>query len=103
MAKDRRSKATLNSNQWRLALRLTSVREDAGMTQAELAARLNRPQSYVSKCENGSRAINITDLTDFASALDVSLLYLLIDFLDDKSLKRLAEWLEWQRQREAAP
>ena len=33
--------------------RLVEARQTAGLTQAEVAARLGKPQSYISKCEVG--------------------------------------------------
>ena len=36
------------------------------MTQVEVAQRLNRPQSFVSKIESGERRIDIVELSELA-------------------------------------
>jgi len=36
------------------------------LTQEQVAAALNRPQSFVSKCESGERRIDVVELEDFA-------------------------------------
>ena len=46
--------------------RLRQAREDAGLTQVEVAGRLGRPQSYVSKCESGERRVDVIELAWFA-------------------------------------
>jgi thioredoxin-like negative regulator of GroEL len=38
----------------------------AGLTQVEVAAKLRRPQSYVSKCESGERRVDVVELAGFA-------------------------------------
>lgn len=43
------------------------AREQARLTQFEVAQRLGRPQSYVSKCESGERRIDIIELMEFAA------------------------------------
>jgi transcriptional regulator with XRE-family HTH domain len=45
---------------------LREAREEAGLTQAEVAASFERPQSFVSKCESGERRIDPTELKMFA-------------------------------------
>lgn len=47
-------------------VRLRQAREDAGMTQVEVARALGRPQSYVSKCESGERRVDVVELAEFA-------------------------------------
>ncbi len=42
----------------RLLALLRETRESAGMTQAELAGRLGRPQSFVAKIEGGERRLD---------------------------------------------
>jgi DNA-binding XRE family transcriptional regulator len=46
--------------------KLRKARKDAGLTQGEVAKRLRRPQSYVSKCESGERRVDVTELAEFA-------------------------------------
>jgi transcriptional regulator with XRE-family HTH domain len=49
------------------------MRADAALTQAELAERLSRPQSYVSKIETGERRIDLAELRLLTEALGLSL------------------------------
>lgn len=42
--------------------RLRRARTDAGLTQAQVAAELGRPQSFISKCESGERRIDPVEL-----------------------------------------
>jgi transcriptional regulator with XRE-family HTH domain len=53
---------------------LIQARKDAGLTQVELAGRLARPQSYVSKYESGERRLDLIEFLDIAHilALDIS-------------------------------
>ncbi|WP_374660412.1 helix-turn-helix domain-containing protein [Phenylobacterium sp.] len=51
---------------------LAASRRAAGVTQAELAARLERPQSFVSKIERQERRIDPVEFYDWASALGIS-------------------------------
>jgi transcriptional regulator with XRE-family HTH domain len=46
--------------------RLRKARKEAGLTQCEVARRLRRAQSYVSKCESGERRVDVTELLEFA-------------------------------------
>lgn len=41
--------------------RIAKSRKDAGITQAELAEKLGRPQSFVSKLESGERRIDVIE------------------------------------------
>ena len=52
-----------------LARRIRDAREDAGMTQAELAARMGRTQTAVSYWESGKRQPGLDDLIDVSVAL----------------------------------
>ena len=40
-----------------------------GLTQAELAGRLRRPQSYVAKVETGERRLDVVEFVEYARAI----------------------------------
>lgn len=46
--------------------RLKAARVEAGLTQTQVATRLRKPQSYVSKCESGERRVDVIELAAFA-------------------------------------
>ena len=48
---------------------LIRARRDAKVTQAVLAARMKRPQSFVAKYELGERRVDVVDFVDVAKAL----------------------------------
>ena len=53
--------------QYRVFLRLLKrAREDARLTQVQVARKLRRPQSFVSKCESGERRVDFVELRYFA-------------------------------------
>jgi transcriptional regulator with XRE-family HTH domain len=52
---------------------LKQLRLDADVRQEQLAAKLKRPQSFVSKYESGERRLDIIELRDVCAALGVSL------------------------------
>ena len=55
------------SEAYRLFLRrLRQARTEAGLSQVQVAAKLRRPQSYVSKCESGERRVDVVELMEFA-------------------------------------
>jgi transcriptional regulator with XRE-family HTH domain len=53
--------------------RLRQARMQAGLTQIEVAQRLGKPQSYVSKCESGERRVDIIEVATFARLYGVSI------------------------------
>ena len=58
---------SIHSREYKAFLkRLREARIDAGLTQADVAARLNRLQSFVSKCESGERRVDVVELQKFA-------------------------------------
>lgn len=46
--------------------RLRDARLKAGLTQAEVAKHLGKPQSYVAKSESGERRVDVVELHGFA-------------------------------------
>jgi len=51
---------------------LIEQRRKAGLTQAEVAKRLVRHQSFVATIESGQRRIDVVDLFEFAEAIGFS-------------------------------
>lgn len=47
---------------------LKTLRKNAGLSQVQLAEKLNKPQSFVSKYENGERQLRIIELQDVCKA-----------------------------------
>jgi transcriptional regulator with XRE-family HTH domain len=65
---------TIYSTEYQSFLRiLRQVREEAELSQQELARRLGRTQSFVSKCERGERRIDVVELRHFCRAMKMSL------------------------------
>jgi transcriptional regulator with XRE-family HTH domain len=52
---------------------LRQLREEAGLTQVEVARRLAKPQSFVSKYESGERRLDVIELRHVAEAIDTTL------------------------------
>ena len=46
--------------------KLREARLEAGFTQVEVAQKLARPQSFISKCESGERRLDVVELQEFA-------------------------------------
>lgn len=57
----------------KLCKRLFEQRKRVDVTQAQLARRLGKPQSFVSKYESGERRLDAIEVLDVARALGVSL------------------------------
>lgn len=61
------SSMALHTKRYRAFLaRLRQAREDAGLTQQEVADALDRPQTWVSKCEIGERRVDFVELEELA-------------------------------------
>lgn len=60
------SMGSLHSRRYRDFLtRLRRAREESGLTQVEAAARLKKPQSFISRCETGERRVDVLEFEDF--------------------------------------
>lgn len=50
---------------------LVAARDKAGLTQQQLADRLGKPQSFISKYEGGERRIDVIEFIAIADALQI--------------------------------
>ncbi len=50
---------------------LVAAREKAGLTQAGVSAKLDRPQSFVAKYEGGERRLDVVEFIQVCEALGV--------------------------------
>jgi transcriptional regulator with XRE-family HTH domain len=79
-------KKSIFTREYRVLLQLLhDARERAGVTQVELAERLGRSQSFVSKCERGETRIDLVQLHEICRILKKPL----VDFVRDYE-KRLS-------------
>ena len=53
---------------------LRLVRERQGISQNELARRLQTTQGYISKCESGDLRLDVAQIRAFCAALEISFL-----------------------------
>ena len=67
-----RRTAILHTREHRALVRaLRHARDDAGLTQIELAHRLRRPQSFVAKYENAERHLHVIEFLRITDALRI--------------------------------
>ena len=59
---------------------MVDARKSAGLTQAELSQRLDRPQSFVSKYERGERRLDVVEFGEVARGLGADPVRLLARF-----------------------
>ncbi len=60
-----------------IAAKLREIRESLGFSQDEVATKLNKTQSYVSRCETGNRRLDIFELEAFARVYNKPLSFFL--------------------------
>lgn len=63
------SKQLRTARQSRVLVALAEVRTDAGVTQRELARRLERAHSYVSRIEKGDRRLDVPEMIQWCEVL----------------------------------
>ena len=51
---------------------MQDARKKAGLTQSQLAERLGKPQSFVSKYESGERRLDVLEFHDVARVLGIN-------------------------------
>ena len=86
MVRQRRRSAVHEPEYQYLIQRMRSARLEAGLTQVEVAAALDRPVSFVSKCELGERRIDPVDLGKLMDLYDKPFEY----FVQPRRRKRSA-------------
>lgn len=65
-----------------LAQLLRDLRIMANLTQTEVAASLDKPQSYVSKYESSERRLDLVELSDLCPILGLTLPELAAQFME---------------------
>lgn len=82
MARLRKPAKTLRSPEHRaLCALLVVARRKAGLNQAEVAERLNKPQSFVAKYEGGERRLDVVEFLAVAQAIGADPQRLLRDLI----------------------
>jgi transcriptional regulator with XRE-family HTH domain len=71
---------------------LISARKSAGLTQAEVAARLKRPQSFVAKYEGGEWRLDVIEFIEVVRAMGGDPVAM-FDTLVDRLGERRRRWL----------
>lgn len=74
-------KSIYNSDYNSFLTLLIKARKEIGLTQSELAAKLNKPQSFVSKYESGERRIDVIEFIEISNVLKIA---------PDKIIKKIA-------------
>lgn len=70
--------ATRHPDRYRLMLtRLRQAREEAGMSQVQVASALKEPQQYVSRVETGERRLDPLELQELAKLYEKPLRWFL--------------------------
>ncbi|MFZ2303787.1 MAG: helix-turn-helix transcriptional regulator [Minisyncoccia bacterium] len=55
--------------------RLRKAREEAGLTQVQVAKKLKRPQSHISNVESGQQRVDVVELQTFAKMYNKDINY----------------------------
>jgi transcriptional regulator with XRE-family HTH domain len=64
---------------------LKQCRQESGLTQTDLASRLDVHQSYVSKIENGERKVDIVEFVSIVQGMGVDPIAVLNHYMNAKS------------------
>lgn len=63
------AKSLRSPRQERLRTLLIEARQTAELTQADVAQRLGKPQSFIAKYEGGERRLDVVEFLDLAKAI----------------------------------
>ena len=64
---------------------LIEARERRGLTQTDVAQRLGKPQSFVSKYERGERRLDFVEFVVLAEILEIDVNAFVADFIDRRN------------------
>ncbi|WP_434516641.1 helix-turn-helix domain-containing protein [Dechloromonas sp. ARDL1] len=77
---------SLHSPQYEIFRRLiVQARRDAGLTQTEVALRLRKPQSFISKLERGERRIDVPEFVEIAEAMGIDAAMFINTYTQEKN------------------
>jgi transcriptional regulator with XRE-family HTH domain len=76
-----------DENRILLRMLLTQVRIEQKITQKELAERLQKPQSFVSKYENGERILDLIELCEICISMRIDFIVFIKRFYDKTLFK----------------
>ena len=65
------TRATFTDRADRFRKLLIAAREESGLTQVQVAGKLKKPQSYVSKIERGERRLDIIEFLEITDILKI--------------------------------
>ena len=57
---------------------LRHIRTKAGLSQSDLASKIGKPQSFISKYESGERRLDLPEIRNICNAVNVDL----VDFIN---------------------
>jgi transcriptional regulator with XRE-family HTH domain len=66
------NKSTFTPEYDAFCLLLRQVREEAGISQNQLAKRIGVPQAWLSKCEHGQRRMDVLELWRLCEAVGIA-------------------------------
>ncbi|MBS4046486.1 helix-turn-helix domain-containing protein [Ferrovibrio sp.] len=81
------SKSLRSPQQQRLQKLLIQARKVKKLTQADVAAQLKRPQSYVAKYEGGERRLDVIEFIAVVTALEADPRDILADLMRSDRIK----------------
>ena len=65
-------KSAFSANYKRLRMMLRAARKHAGLSQADVAQQLGKPQSFVSKYERGERRLDVIEFLEIAKIVGLN-------------------------------
>ena len=68
------TKSVFTESYKKLCELLVDARKNASMTQQQVANKLNRPQSFVTKYEKGERRLDIIELIEIVDILNIDII-----------------------------